>query len=200
MADRSISSQAGATAPLTTLGDDDLLVISRKDGATYEDATIEYADLEAQIVETAADLPLPSFEATQTSAQTIAHNTATVIVCETELADTGTYYDTTTGKFTPLVAGTYAVCGQVSIDSIVDTGAMAVLLRKNGSITKRVARVYLGVAGSPIAGGTQRFYLDGTDDYVELIGFHTHGSNRDTIPGDTEFSAWRISPDDICGV
>jgi hypothetical protein len=50
MADRSISAQAGATAPLTTLGDDDLLIVSHKDGATYEDATIEYADLEAQVV------------------------------------------------------------------------------------------------------------------------------------------------------
>jgi hypothetical protein len=121
-------------------------------------------------------------------------------VCETELADTGTYYDTTTGKFTPLVAGTYVFTGKASISSLGDGKQFAVSVRKNGTIIERLSRQYMGAAGNPIGGGTARFYLDGADDYVELIVFHDHGSNRDTIPGDTEFSAWRVSPIDICGV
>ena len=203
MADRSISSQAGATAPLTTLGDDDLLIISHKDGATYEDATIEYADLEAQIVETAADLPLPSFEATQTSAQAIAHNTATVVILETELKDTGTYYNTTTGKFTPLVAGTYVFHAGVGLSSVDDAKQVSALLRKNGSATafRRMGREMTGAgSANPSISGSFRFYLDGVDDYVELLVFHTHGSNRDTVPTDTYFGGHRISPDDIVGI
>lgn len=46
-------------------------------------------------------------------------------------------------------------------------------------------------------------YLDGVDDYVEIIIWHNHGSNRDTYSGSGDDTVWfgavRVSQNDLCG-
>ena len=148
---------------------------------------------------------LPSFEANQTTAHAVAHQTDTAVICNNETKDTGGYYDTSNGKFTPLVAGTYLFNGVASILNIADGKEVWVGFRKNGTTTRWIGIANSGVANAdPGAGGSQRFYLDGVDDYVELIIWHNHGSSLNTYDGANDnichFGGHRISSLDICGV
>ena len=58
-----------------------------------------------------------------------------------------------------------------------------------------------GVGYSSGNGGVLAF--DGVDDYVEIIIWHNHGSNRDTYSGSGDDTVWfgavRVSQNDLCG-
>jgi hypothetical protein len=186
MTDRRLSDE---TNVITTLAEDDLLLVSQKDGATYADATIK-----------AGSLVLPAFRASPSGAQSINDATLTVVICDTEQIDTGNYHDTTTGKFTPLIAGTYSFCGYVSMTGLADNKIATTAIRKNGTTVSRVGRASTDGVYDTIAGGPTLFFLNGSTDYVELAVSHTHGSARNTVAADTRWSGYRVSPDDICGV
>lgn len=148
---------------------------------------------------------LPSFEANQTTAHAVANITNTAVICNNETKDTGGYYDTSNGKFTPLVAGTYLFHGTAAINNIADGKEVWVGFRKNGTIVRWIGIANASFANAdPGAGGAQCFYLDGVDDYAELIIWHNHGSSLNTYDGGDDnichFGGHRISPFDICGV
>jgi hypothetical protein len=76
---------------------------------------------------------------------------------------------------------------------------------KNGSVDKYVALANSSFTNARCGGGgVQRFYLDGVDDYVQLIVYHNHGSSRSLYLGTSNSSVhWgghKISDDDICGL
>jgi hypothetical protein len=148
---------------------------------------------------------LPSFEARQSTPHSVNNTTNTAIICNIEDKDTDGYYNTANGRFTPLVAGTYEFHGTAAIVNIADAKEVWMGFRKNGTIVR-----WVGIANSsfanadPGAGGSQRFYLDGVDDYVEMIIWHNHGSALNTYDGGDDnichFGGHRVSPFDICGV
>lgn len=146
---------------------------------------------------------LPSFEVSQTSAQSIGTGTNTPVVCDSELIDTGNYHSTATGKFTPLVAGTYEFSGAIAIDNIGDTKRLWLGFRKNGSTLRWCGGIAASATQDIAISGSQRFYLDGVDDYVEMIILHDHGSTLNTLPVSGEAVHWgghRLCSADICGL
>ena len=65
----------------------------------------------------------------------IANSTLTKVIMTNEVLDTNSAYDTSTGRFTPQVAGTYFVYGQIAFDSTSDFDNIEIMLRKNESTT-----------------------------------------------------------------
>lgn len=143
-----------------------------------------------------------SFEAYQNTLQSIASGGAgTVLICDVETYDGGAYYNTANGRFTPLVAGTYLFDACATISTLGDAKEWWIGFRKSGGTTYwRTAQV-IGAIGSPEVNSVQRFYMNGTTDYAEVIVWHNHGSNRDTVTGVyCRFGGYKISDSDIVGI
>lgn len=147
----------------------------------------------------------------QTSAQTgIVSGTNTVITYDAEDKDLHGIFTPSTGKIQPSGAhlgGTYTITATVAINSIADGKLLWIGMQKNGDASKLYWGTAQGVgaASSPTVSMTKDFYLNGSSDYVQVIGWHNHGSNRDTAPGSASlgwncyFQARRISKDDLAG-
>ena len=65
----------------------------------------------------------------------VANNTLTKVIMTNEILDTNSAYDTSTGRFTPQVAGVYFVYGQIAFDKTADFDNIEIMLRKNESTT-----------------------------------------------------------------
>lgn len=145
--------------------------------------------------------------ARQTSDQTgIVTNTSTVVVFPQEDKDTNSYFDGSTGKFLPTStthAGTYEVKLHVTISGLADTKSIWVGVRKNGTTYRWLGLVNTGATSITGVGNSIKVYLDGVDDYLEAIVWHSHGSNRDTYSGSSDDMCWidivRVSDNDLEG-
>lgn len=145
--------------------------------------------------------------ARQTADQTgIVTSTNTVVVFPQEDKDTNGYFDGATGKFLPTSTthkGTYRITTHVAIGSLADGKSIWVGIRKNGTTIRWIGLVAGGAATTVGVGGALDVYLDGVDDYVEIIIWHNHGSNRDTYSGSGDDTVWfgavRVSQNDLCG-
>ena len=113
----------------------------------------------------------PAFNAYATSTQSITTGTVTKIILPNERFDTNSNFDSTTNyRFTPTVAGYYAISGAIAINApSANTGAYAIIY-KNGT----------GYAASGGSGNTAMYpfpavsslvYCNGSTDYVELYGY-----------------------------
>jgi hypothetical protein len=76
-------------------------------------------------------LAAPAFSATQTAVQSIPTATFTVLVLDTKVFDTATAYSTSTGRFTPQVAGYYQI--QATYVSSQTAGGVVSEILKNGT-------------------------------------------------------------------
>lgn len=116
----------------------------------------------------------PAFYAKRTATQTLPLNTFAKIQLNLEDFDIGGYFNTTTNRYTPLVAGRYLFIGYLVVSGMAPgAGAGGVTLVKNGANTNT------SLAGVITGGGyfSVDVILDmnGTTDYVELWGFATDG-------------------------
>ena len=185
-----------AIAGLSPANDD---VLQRKAGA-WTNRTL------AQLAEDEGNHDV-AVHARQTADQTgIATSTNTVVVFPQEDKDIGGYFDGATGKFLPTSTvhkGTYRITTHVTIASLADGKSIWVGVRKNGTTMRWIGLVASGAATTVGVGGALDVYLDGVDDYVEIIIWHNHGSNRDTYSGSGDDTVWfgavRVSQNDLCG-
>lgn len=127
----------------------------------------------------------PTFNAYRSSDISISNTTFTKITCDVENFDTASCYDTSTGRFTPNLAGYYVIGGRAQIFMSATSGEFFLAVYKNGSQFQRlvgmpcVANCYSNPASSTI------LYLNGTTDYVELYGYQSSGVSR-TISGNAD--------------
>jgi hypothetical protein len=89
--------------------------------------------------------------------------TATVVKYDTVVSDSTTWYDNTTGRFTPTVAGWY----QVSAGARIYTGTTEVLmqLRKNTVPIMQNG----GLGGYAYGNVSMAVYMNGSTDYVDIV-------------------------------
>jgi len=117
---------------------------------------------------------MPAFSAYRSgSAQSISSSTWTKAQVNTEDFDTANAFDSTTNyRFTPQVAGYYAITASISYDSSSSFGVgNFAAIYKNGS-NYRVASVYVtSGATAAIPCVSAIVYLNGSTDYVELYGY-----------------------------
>jgi hypothetical protein len=126
----------------------------------------------------------PAFSVFLPSNQSIPVNTYTVVQLSSEEYDTASCFNTSTYRFTPNIAGYYQINASLQIDG---TGtAMAttfVILRKNGS-TEYILSIRLDASMVSFLGsGSQLIYMNGSTDYIELIGVLASGGTSPVIWG-----------------
>jgi|LakMenEpi03Aug12_release.lakeMendotaPanAssembly.Ray.scaffolds.fasta_scaffold872920_2 hypothetical protein len=127
----------------------------------------------------------PAFSAYLNADVTITNNSFLKITCDVENFDTASVYSTSTGRFTPNVAGYYSIGGRSQILMSATNGEFFLAVYKNGSQFQRltgvpaVANCYSSPASDTIV------YLNGSTDYVELYGYQSSGVSR-TLQGNTD--------------
>ena len=119
----------------------------------------------------------PAFRAYRTTNQSVNNTTSTKIIFNAEDFDTNSNYDTSTGRFTPTVAGYYQVNASLQLNNT--TSPLALIIEKNGTTVLDVtggfqsSQINSGVCGSIC------LYLNGSTDYVEIYAYHAAGGTRD---------------------
>jgi hypothetical protein len=159
-----VSSPASGTATYT---------ISAPAGST--DRTISLPDNTGTILTTAtAGVPVdgPAFSSVGSAAISVATATFTAFSnFGGSNFDTASAFNTTTGRFTPQVAGYYQINASVNYQF---NGVNSILV--NASIFKNGNQVALASApsssGYPVVAVSQIVYLNGTTDYVQVYTYH----------------------------
>jgi len=117
----------------------------------------------------------PAFSAYSTTAISISNNSFTKVTFDTKEFDTNTCYSTSTGRFTPTVAGYYQINSNVGCSSSAERGLS---IYKNGSQYKNG----MDVSGWSASISTV-MYLNGTTDYIEMYFYQASGSTQTTYAG-----------------
>ena len=133
----------------------------------------------------------PAFEARLDNNQTISNATTTIVIFDTEVFDTDSCYDNTTNyRFTPTVAGYYAV----NIGAyVVNNTRLLLNVYKNGALYEIVHDSSISESIVRI-NGSNLMYLNGTTDYIEAwvyIGGTTLEVRHPTLNG-TKFEAYLV--------
>ena len=145
------------------------------------DGTIVNADINASAAITTSKLSggtnTPMFHAgRETSGQSITKETATEVIFNVERFDTGSFYNTSNGRFTPTTAGKYFVYSQITLENATINAYAEIQIRKNGS-TLMVGRT----------GGNTNYFsnytygiieLNGTTDYISCFFYHEDSVTR----------------------
>ena len=134
----------------------------------------------------------PAFHAILSSDQSIAHDTTTTILFNSEVFDTNSAYDTSTGKFTPQVAGKYYLYTVLRNDG---TGTYEVNTRitKNGSDV--VGDNITDNTGSESSVTFTTVDLNGSSDYVIVTVYQSSGGAVDIVGSATDrtyFGGYKI--------
>lgn len=125
-----------------------------------------------------------AFRATLSGNQSVATGaSATVVDLDQEDYDYGSFFDITTSRMTPTVAGIYLLIGSVSFESVADGSRGVAALLKNGSEIKWGSMSPGGAIGWHVSSVMDLVQANGTTDYFELGAAHDHGSNRDVNAG-----------------
>ena len=118
----------------------------------------------------------PAFAAYANASISMAHNTATKILFQTEEFDTNNNFASST--FTPTVAGYYQINAAIAFGGWTSTYTFTMIYKngseyKRGSSTANTASGLNGIVSSIV-------YLNGSTDYVEIYGQHNNGSAQST--------------------
>jgi hypothetical protein len=122
----------------------------------------------------------PAFLAYQASVQSVSNTTVTKINFDSETFDTNNNFNTSTGRFTPTVAGYYQINLSISLQTV---SPIMIMLYKTGS--HYLTCVGTGIAGASNSTGTLAcvVYMNGTD-YLEGNVYQSTGvalnSNNDS--------------------
>jgi len=145
---------------------------------------------------TAQDFKKPGFSATKNDVNqtAIATGTYTKVTATTEEFDAEACYDAANSKLQPSVPGYYLVSGCITFVDIGDQKICVASIYKNGAAYKSGATTCSGTQ-YPSPSVSVVVYLNGSTDYVELYGYHNHGSNRDIYGGTTRtyFQAVKVA-------
>ena len=142
-----------------------------------------------------SNLMYPAFEVFSNGVSyNIANDTLTKVVFTVEKFDTDSAYDTSTGRFTPQVAGKYFCYGRLAYDKTGDFDNIEIMLQKNGtafadSISRNEFYNFINTYG--IAD------LNGSSDYVEMYTKQVAGSTSGLLVSNSSgsnclFGAYRI--------
>ena len=136
----------------------------------------------------------PGFEVNlQSQTFNVANNTDTKVIMTNEVADTNSAYDTSTGRFTPQVAGKYFCYARISFDNTSDFDNIVCNVKKkwHSIRTKLWKKLFHNTLP---AYGIASF--NGSSDYLELFCIQVSGGTIGLLDsgngGTTMFGAYRI--------
>lgn len=134
----------------------------------------------------------PAFSAYKTGSVTLNSLSNTVVPYNAEYFDTDNWFDTSTYRYTPQVAGYYQLNFSASIGDASATGLMRVYLRKNGSnIALGSTGYYESQLGYGASAGSAVVQVNGSTDYLDVTMLqYTGGGNR--LVSDCLFSGFLV--------
>jgi hypothetical protein len=135
----------------------------------------------------------PAFSAYPSASQSVANTTFTKLAFNTEEFDTANAYDPSTNfRFTPSVAGYYAVNIEVTMNAYsVSSGQTFLVLYKNGS-SWRFVSVALNSTTSYALNGSDLLYLNGTD-YIEAYIYQNSGASQTVALNSQQYNKFQAS-------
>lgn len=125
---------------------------------------------------------VPAFSAYLETTQVISTNTFTKLQIETKEFDLTSDYDNVTNyRYTPSVAGYYLINLTFFVQTIGDGQISLASIYKNGGELSRGNQGANGGQHDRTATATTMTYMNGSTDYIEFYGYHSHGSNRNAL-------------------
>ena len=112
----------------------------------------------------------PAFSAYKSANQTISSGVDTKLTFDLEEFDTANCFDTSTGRFTPNVAGYYQFNFECDMGGIATTAGI-MNIRKNGVGAKRGQGVIGPSMSEQYLCGSALMYMNGTTDYAEVYAY-----------------------------
>ena len=101
-----------------------------------------------------------------------------------DIDDTNNWYDPTTKRFTPTIAGYYHVDFTVWFDAAtVSTGQYNIQIRKNASTVLIVQQPNINNGTGQSLTGSKLIYFNGTTDYIDFTAYQSTGVNRNLQAG-----------------
>jgi hypothetical protein len=134
----------------------------------------------------------PAFRATLSSDQSIADNTTTTVLFNSEVFDTDSAYDTSTGKFQPQTAGKYYVYTVLRNDTS-GTYEVNARITKNGSDV--VGDFVIDNTGNESSVTFTTVELNGSSDYLIVTTYQNSGGAKNIRGSTTDrtyFGAYKI--------
>jgi hypothetical protein len=153
-------------------------------GSVGSDVTLTLPASTATLA-TVSQIQGPTFSVTKSANQSISGSTWTKVTFDTEGFDTGNYFDTSTSRFTPLVAGYYQVNGAAWMGG---QPQQRVSVYRNGTEYKTGPVTANGGGYMNSSNVVCIVYLNGSTDYIELYVYQAGGSQTiDRTATDTYF-------------
>jgi len=119
----------------------------------------------------------PAFSAVLLTGQVITSGSQANIIYNGEYYDTHNCFNTTTGVFTPNVAGYYQFNWTGGANAYAaSSGIVHAAMYKNNTELARGARLVANTGGI-VSSGSASCYMNGTNDYVHVKFLHNSGSN-----------------------
>ena len=113
-------------------------------------------------------LQVPVFEAYLGTNVTLTSNAFNVYPINVVSYDTNSWYNTSTYRYTPQIAGYYSFTFAYTHSGSTNTSAQIAAIYKNGSLSNYLFfNRYSAVTGNLTAGGSALIYMNGTTDYVQ---------------------------------
>ena len=140
----------------------------------------------------------PAFSAERSGAQTVSNETRTTILFNNEFYDSSSAYDTSTGKFTPQVAGKYFINANIGLDAQANDNYYwgFIELYKNSTFVAESQQDQRngGAARTATATVTCVVDMNGSSDFVLIQGYISASSNGNilSILDTSTFSAFKI--------
>ena len=142
----------------------------------------------------------PLFRVIRSDYQVLANNTDTVISFDNDSSgssfDTNNFYNTSTYRFTPTIAGYYQLTAQLEFSLNSGNNLFGVMIFKNGAEALRVRRWNDGSNSNVNINVTGIVAFNGSSDYAQAYGWQNSGGNISIIQGSgrTFFEGYYIRP------
>jgi len=119
----------------------------------------------------------PAFSAYMNNTQSLSVNTSTKLQYNTKEYDTSSFYDTSTYRFLPLIAGYYQINAAAQVGG---SSTFIMYITKNGNSVKNQGASITGTNSSSVSA---TIYLNGTTDYIELYAYQSSAGSLNVNPG-----------------
>lgn len=152
---------------------------------TYPNPTIAASVITVAKTGTGANgLALGAFSSYRSVAQSLGVGSAAALVFDTEEFDISGWHDTSTGRYTPLLAGYYRLNAGVQVNQTTAAGSRFIFsLYKNGGVYKTLQIGYSAGADADAFSGSCLVQANGTTDFFTAVLEHNLGVALATAGG-----------------
>jgi len=164
------------------------------------DRTLTLPDNTGTVLTTASTLVLPkggpAFLVYSSNTPSISNSTWTAVTFNNEEFDTASAYSTSTGRFTPQVAGYYQF--SLTLRFNLASSYTGVAIYKNGgSVTGSFGTLLqLSIGANAGLNHSSLFYMNGTTDYVAAYGYtNVNSQTLSNDPTSSAFSGFLVRAD-----